>query len=252
MAVQFLDTGAMPTYQEVQSMIDNNKVTTEQVSELVQAQIDPISQQLTLEVQQRSSTDLSLDAAIKAEAAARAEADSVITQGYTTLNEAEAKIRNDADDALKEKIEREEGVREAADAELSNQLTALEGYSTKVKELDTKVNELTETEKDYYNDCITCTKLKHLPVATVTIEVKDLSLKVGDILGTIGIKYIPSIPVTVYIFCEGLEGHIGKICLLTIKIENTGAIHVLGIDEIAEAKLVGNINTSSITYLTKG
>lgn len=251
MAVQFLDTGAMPTYQEVQSMIDNNMISESTVSQMIQAQTSVLSSQLELETEERSGADTSLNAAITAEASARAEADSTITQDYTTLNENEAKIRNDADDALKERIEREEGVRETADAELSDRLTALEGYDSKVEAIDTKVNELTETEKDYYNDCITCTKLKHLPIATVTVEVKDLSLKVGDVLGTIGIKYIPNIPVTMYIFCEGLETHEGKICLLTVKIEDTGAVHVLGVDEIADSKLTGNINTCTVTYLIK-
>lgn len=251
MAVQFLDTGAMPTYQEVQSMIDNNMISENTISQMIRSQTSVLSSQLELEIEERTGADTSLNAAITAEASARAEADSTITQDYTTLNENEAKIRNDADDALKERIEREEGVRETADAELSTRLTALEGYDSKVEALDSKVNELTETEKAYYNDCITCTKLKHLPIATVTVEVKDLSLKVGDVLGTIGVKYAPVTAFTQSIFCEGLDGHDNKLSIVTIKIETNGKVFVLSIDDLTEAKSIGNINTCSMFYLTK-
>lgn len=258
MCGQFLDDVQLPTVQEVQTMIENCVVSEETIDNKIEVANKSTAASINIEKGLREAGDAELAAQLQSEVVERK---STIQNLSTNISD-EAKIREETDNALQKQISREEGVREAADDEIIKLVKAEATEREKADNEVTKlvkaeaiereradaviIEELKNTEQKVFEDRIFCSRLSKLPIAQITLENLDKTIKVGDILGSVSARFLPLVPITFSFISEVVSGY----AHVSIRLDANGNAVVINITELAEA-YEGNIGSETIMYFTK-
>lgn len=244
MSTQVLGDVQLVTKQEVEAMLDAVVVPEDAINSKIEAEGVALEQAIVnAKAELRSEMEV-IQANVTQEAATRATADATLTD---KLND-EAVLRETTDDALRSRIEREEGVRQAADEELS-QLIAAETIARKEADEGIEASVLEKialSETQSFEDTVFCGRMTNLPIAQATIEVHDPSIAVGDILATVGARYLPAIPVSCNFVAELTDG-----CYyISARMDATGNVFITNKTKL-EGTYEGNVNSTTVMYLTK-
>lgn len=244
MSTQVLGDVELVTKQELEAALDAVVVPEDDINSKIEAAGVVLEQAIaTAKAEVHSEVELT-NAALAQETANRTAKDTELTD----MIHDEAQLRETTDDALRSRIEREEGVREAADAEI----TRLVSQETEArKEADAEVEKtvlekvmLSETAA--FEDSVFCGRMTNLPIAQATIEVKDTSIAVGDIIATVGPRYVPAIPVSANFVAELADGSY----YIAVRLDSTGNVFVVNKTKL-EGTFEGNVNSVTVMYLTK-
>lgn len=240
MCGQFLDDVQLPTVQEVQTMIESCVVSEEVIDNKIKTVTESVVASINVEKGLREAADAELAAKLQNEAVERKAA----IQGLSTDITDEAKIREETDNALQKQITREEGVREAADDEI---IKLIKAEVSEREKADANITEgLKDTEKDVFEDTIFCSRLSKLPIAQITLENLDKTIKVGDILGSVSARFLPLVPITFSFISEVVSGY----AYVSVRLDANGNAIVINVTELAEA-YEGNIGSETVMYITK-
>lgn len=244
MSTQVLGDVELVTKQELEAALDAVVVPEDDINSKIEAAGVVLEQAIaTAKTEVHSEVELS-NAALAQETANRTAKDTELTD----MIHDEAQLRETTDDALRSRIEREEGVREAADTEIT-QLVSQETKARAEGDANTKAEILAEliiTENQSFEDTVFCGRMTNLPIAQATIEVHDSSIAVGDILATVGARYLPAIPVSANFVAELTDG-----CYyISVRMDTTGNVFVVNKTKL-EGVYEGNVNSVTVMYLTK-
>lgn len=248
MSTQVLGDVELVTKQEVEAMLDAVVVPEDDINSKIAAQAEALSNSIQAAKDELHSEVEVVQASVNEEAAARADADSTLDDKISD----EAQIRETTDDALRSRIEREEGVRKAADAELSA-LIAQETAERKAADEQTEENvkeHFNEKESESFEDTIFCSRLTNLPIAQATLDVHDRTLAVGDIVATVGARYLPNIPVTFSFVAELTESGVTGYFYISARMDANGNVIIINKTELAGV-YAGNVNSATVMYITK-
>ena len=248
MSSQVLGDVELVTKQEVEAMLEAVVVPEDDINTKISNASATLNNNIQTAKDELHSEIEVVQASVNDEAGQRASADTVLDDKISD----EAHIRETTDDALRSRIEREEGVREAADAELS-QLIAQETEAR--KEADDQLEEnikehLNEKESESYEDTIFCSRLSNLPIAQATLDVHDHTLEVGDIVATVGARYLPNIPVTFSFVAELTDAGTTKYFYISARMDANGNVIVINKSELSGV-YAGNVNSATVMYITK-
>jgi len=244
MSTQVLGDVELVTKQELEAALDAVVVPEDDINSKIRAAGTVLEQAIeAAKAEVHSEIELT-NAVVAQETTNRTVKDAELTD----MIKDEARLRETTDDALRSRIEREEGVRQAADEELTN-LISSEAKARAEGDANTKAEILAEliiTENQSFEDTVFCGRMTNLPIAQATIEVHDSSIHVGDILATVGARYLPAIPVSANFVAELTDG-----CYyISVRMDATGNVFVVNKTKL-EGVYEGNVNSVTVMYLTK-
>lgn len=248
MSTQVLGDVQLVTKQEVEAMLEAVVVPEDDINSKIAAASDALNNTIQTAKDELHSEVEVVQASVNSEATARAAADAVLDDKIAD----EAQIRETTDDALRSRIEREEGVREAADAELSSLISQ---EVAERKEADEQLEEnikehLNVKESESYEDTIFCSRLSNLPIAQATLDVHDHTLEVGDIVATVGARYLPNIPVTFSFVAELTDAGTTQYFYISARMDANGNVIIINKSELSGV-YAGNVNSATVMYITK-
>lgn len=250
MSTQVLGDVELVTKQELQAALEAVVVPEDDINSKIKAAGTALEQAIVnAKAEVHSEVELT-NAALAQETANRTAKDTELVD----MIHDEAELRETTDDALRSRIEREEGVREAADHELS-ELIATE--TTARKNADDELRNdfktlLSSKKSDHFEDTIFCVRLENIPLAQATVELHDATLEIGDILATVSADYIPEIPVTFNFVAELRNATTSSLeyFYIGVRLDATGNAIVINKTKL-EGEYVGNVNSTTFTYITK-
>lgn len=250
MSTQVLGDVELVTKQELQAALEAVVVPEDDINSKIKAAGTALEQAIVnAKAEVHSEVELT-NAALAQETANRTAKDTELVD----MIHDEAELRETTDDALRSRIEREEGVREAADHELS-ELIATE--TTARKNADDELRNdfktlLSSKKSDHFEDTIFCVRLENIPLAQATVELHDATLEIGDILATVSADYIPEIPVTFNFVAELRNAATSSLeyFYIGVRLDATGNAIIINKTKL-EGEYVGNVNSTTFTYITK-
>lgn len=250
MSTQVLGDVELVTKQELQAALEAVVVPEDDINSKIKAAGTALEQAIVnAKAEVHSEVELT-NAALAQETANRTAKDTELVD----MIHDEAELRETTDDALRSRIEREEGVREAADHELS-ELIATE--TTARKNADDELRNdfktlLSSKKSDHFEDTIFCVRLENIPLAQATVELHDATLEIGDILATVSADYIPEIPVTFNFVAELRNATTSSLeyFYIGVRLDATGNAIIINKTKL-EGEYVGNVNSTTFTYITK-
>jgi len=237
MSTEILGNVELITKGEVEAMLDDSVVSETTINE-------KISTASTVLEQSISSTKTELLASVDNVNASIAEEATTRASETTSLNNSiaeEESARTAAITTLTERINTEEAARESADTALS------EGITSAITEAK---DDLKSTETATFADVVSCVRLKNLPIAQLTLDLTDASVAVNDIIGTVGAKYLPAVPVTFAFVAELNNSGTLTSYYIVARLDANGNINVINKTALSES-YSGNTNTATVTYITK-
>lgn len=203
----------------------------------------------------RKSADDQIIALIDAEKTARDAADVTLQQGIESLS---VKI-DPALSELTELVAKEETARKTADETLTAAVdavkTGLDNESADReaadKALDKRIDDLKNTSNRSFEDTVFAARLDNLPLAQITVENKDKTISVGDVLASVSSEYLPKIPVTfsmvsVVAADDGSDAY----AYLSLRLDASGNVVVIN-KSILNTVFEGNINSATVMYIIK-
>lgn len=136
-----------------------------------------------------------------------------------------------------------------------------EGITDQSEDISKSLKEhFKELEKGNFEDALYCTRLKNLPVAQITIDLKgDKTYEKNDVIATVSGEYLPSIPVTFYFVAElieektndeGAKEYEKRYYGLTVRLDASGNVVVINKTLLTDA-YVGNVGSATVMYITK-
>ena len=255
MSTQVLNNALLPTVAEVESMLEAVVVT----EETIDGKITTAKEDMLTKVDELKdyvdATKSAIDAEIATETNTRAATDTTLDDNIKT----EASIRETTDDELKTRITREEAAREASVGQLATTVSTLadtvSNHDEQIRNNQADIQGLSAVEKETFEDTLFCVKLSNLPIAQMTIENKDRTIIVGDILGTVSAAYIPYTPITTNFVTEvdvkAADGTTEtKYAYLSCRLDANGNVIVVNKTILAD-EYTGNVNSSTVMYITK-
>lgn len=250
MSTQVLGDVELVTKQELQAALEAVVVPEDDINSKIKAAGTALEQAIVnAKAEVHSEVELT-NAALAQETTNRTAKDTELVD----MIHDEAELRETTDDALRSRIEREEGVREAADHELS-ELIATE--TTARKNADDELRNdfktlLSSKKSDHFEDTIFCVRLENIPLAQATVELHDATLEIGDILATVSADYIPEIPVTFNFVAELRNATTSSLeyFYIGVRLDATGNAIIINKTKL-EGEYVGNVNSTTFTYITK-
>ena len=218
MSRQFMDDVELVTKQELEAALNACVVPEERVQEIVD---------------QNSELHDANEAQIRAD-----------VQALRTLHEAdkadlidriedEADTRSRADAGLAEDINQEAEKRKQADTDLLQHITDMRTWET-----------------DQFPNVPNASRLKGLPLATITYHNTDKSLHVGDVVATVDERFYPKDAVNFWVDVEQLDGTGASITMWAhFRLNNHGDIVVVNLVPFAGA--TSGTDEYTATYLTE-
>lgn len=294
MSTQYLGNVELLTKQEVEAMLNTTVVTEAAIDTKInnseaevdtkintvktelEGRVDAITAQLGSEVTERTDKQTALGNRLDTEATTREESDRALTSRIereegtreaaitqvTSLVESEALTRQQNETRMKQNIEELQARIDPA----TTQMTELIGTEKQeriagdaslqevVADLTTKYNNLKAIKSDVFEDKVFAFRLTNLPIAQITIENTDKSIKVGDTIGSVSEAYLPKTPVTFSFITEveheQTDPEDSGYAFLSVRLGATGDITVINKTMLTE-KYTGNINSGAVTYITK-
>lgn len=214
MSTHVLDDVELITRQEVEAMI------TAPVTELQEAIAD--------EKTAREDADTAIQAALDAETANRESADITLQEKIDT----EASTRAAADTSLTAAISNEAQLRAAADEALNSRIDEMKAI---------------ETDHQPHVDCV---RFAGMPFATITLNVEDLSLSIGDIVASVSERYKPAQPTAFFALVEQVDvtTSLPKTCLASFILDANGNISVTNLVDVADG--TSATDSATVSYIT--
>lgn len=216
MSMQVLGDVELVTKQEVEAMLDAVVLTEDEIDEKVK-----------VEKEAREASESILRTAIDNEKAQR-EADKIELDDKIAD---EAEIRDRRDEGLENDIQQEATIRQQGDNDI---LTAM--------------NDFKEMISDTYPNAY-ATRLKGLPIATLTIHNTDKSLHIGDTIATIDQQFFPKQSVDFWMDVEQIDGGVSKTVMVCCRLDNHGNVNVINMFDFTGASSA--TDAATITYFTE-
>lgn len=218
MSRQFMDDAELVTKQELEAALDACVVPEERVQKIVG---------------QNSELHDANEAQIRADVQALRTLHEADKLELTGKLEDEADIRSRADAGLAQDIEQEAEKRRQADVDMINRIRAL-----------------TEWETDQFPNVPNASRLKGLPLATITYHNTDKSLHVGDVVATVDERFFPKDAVNFWVDVEQLDGTGASVTMWAhFRLNNHGDIVVVNLVPFSGA--TSGTDEYTATYLTE-
>lgn len=248
MSTHVLDNTELVTKQEVQTMIESQL-----------ERVDEFTIELENEKTAREAADTELQAKIDNEAASREAGDIDLQNNINT----EQQLREAGDETTRNLIDTEKDERKLADITLNDTIRSLTDNEKAEREAaDTELNDLVSANKKQIEEMkqwehddfpnASCSRIKNLPIALVTVSNHDKSLHVDDTIATVGNRFLPVAPVSFTMMTEQEnpeEPQTFRTCLVALRIDVTGNINVVNIWDVAGATAA--TDEATVTYITK-
>ena len=217
MSRQFMDDVELVTKQELEATLEECVVPEEKVQEIVDTNSDihdANEEQIRADIQ-----------AVRAQVAA----DKQELEGKL---EDEAEIRSRADAGLATDIEQEAEKRRQADTDMID-----------------KIRALTTWETDEFPNVPNASRLKGLPIATITYHNTDKSLHVGDVVATVDERFYPKDAVNFWVDVEQIVSGESKTYWAFFRMNNHGDIVCVNLLPFEGA--TSGTDEYTVTYLTE-
>ena len=217
MSRQFMDDVELVTLQELEAALDRCVVPEERINEIVEG---------------NSAIHDATEEQIRSEVAALRTLHETDKAELEDKIEDEADIRSRTDAALRTDIEQEAEKRKQADTDLV-----------------TAINDLKTWETDSFPNIPNASRLKGLPLATLTYHNTDKSLSIGDVVATVDEKFYPKDAVNFWCDVEQIEGGVSVTKWAHFRLNNHGDILCVNLLPFNGAS--AGTDEYTITYLTE-
>lgn len=216
MSTQVLGNVNLITKEEVEAMLEVVVVTEDTIDEKIEA-----------EKEAREASENTITTALNLEKTQR-EADKVELDDKIAD---EAEIRDRRDEGLENDIQQEASIRQQGDNDI---LTAMNNFKEMVS----------ETYPNAY-----ATRLKGLPIATLTVHNTDKSLHIGDTIATIDQQFFPKQSVDFWMDVEQIDSGASKTVMVCCRLDNHGNVNVINMFDFTGASSA--TDAATITYFTE-
>ena len=207
-----------------------NLITKEEVEAMLEAVViteDTIDEKIEFEKEAREASENTITTALNQEKAQR-EADKVELDDKIAD---EAEIRDRRDEGLENDIQQEATIRQQGDNDI---LTAMNNFKEMVS----------ETYPNAY-----ATRLKGLPIATLTVHNTDKSLHIGDTIATVDQQFFPKQSVDFWMDVEQVDAGTSKTVMVCCRLDNHGNVNVINMFDFTGASSA--TDAAAITYFTE-